>query len=90
MARGLTGGAWGATCKRVSPLAIILEIYSLVVLVSVVGSWVGSRNQVFELADQLTEPVLAPIRKVLPPAGGFDLSPMLLLMILWVLRTLVR
>lgn len=73
-----------------SPLAIILEIYSLVVLVSVVGSWVGSRNQVFELADQLTEPVLAPIRKVLPPAGGFDLSPMLLLMILWVLRTLVR
>jgi YggT family protein len=74
----------------VSPLAIILEIYSLVVLVSVIGSWVGSRNQVFEFADRLTEPALAPIRKVLPPAGGFDLSPMLLLMILWVLRTVVR
>jgi YggT family protein len=74
----------------VSPLAIILEIYSLVVLVSVIGSWVQSRNQLFELADQLTEPVLAPIRKVLPPAGGFDLSPMILLMILWFLRALVR
>ena len=80
----------GATSSVVSPLAIILEIYSLVVLVSVIGSWVQSRNQLFELADQLTEPVLAPIRKVIPPAGGFDLSPMILLMILWFLRALVR
>jgi YggT family protein len=61
-------------------LALLVEAYSLIVLVSVVGSWVGSRHAVFEFADRLTKPVLDPIRKVLPPVGGFDLSPMLLLL----------
>jgi YggT family protein len=34
----------------------------------------------------LTEPVLAPIRKLIPPIGGLDFSPMILLVLLRVLR----
>jgi YggT family protein len=60
-------------------LALLVEAYSLVVLVSVVGSWVGSQHAIFQFADRLTKPVLDPIRRVLPPMGGFDLSPMALL-----------
>ena len=63
-------------------LGLILQAYSLVVLVSVVGSWVGSRHPIFEFADRITEPALAPIRRVIPPAAGFDLSPMVLLILL--------
>ncbi len=69
---------------------MLIEVYSLVVLVSVIGSWVRSDNAVFRFADQLTEPALAPIRKVLPPAGGFDLSPMVLLIGLQILSGLLR
>jgi uncharacterized protein YggT (Ycf19 family) len=66
--------------RQVAALVALLDLYSIVVLISVVGSWVRSDNVVFRFADQLTEPVLDPIRKVIPPAGGFDLSPMLLLL----------
>ena len=34
----------------------------------------------------ITEPVLAPIRRMLPSMGGFDLSPMVVLVILWIIR----
>ena len=34
----------------------------------------------------ITEPVLAPIRRMLPNMGGFDLSPMIVLVILWIIR----
>lgn len=34
----------------------------------------------------ITEPVLAPIRRMLPNMGGFDLSPMVVLVILWIIR----
>jgi YggT family protein len=66
-------------------LGVLIEAYSWVVLVSVIGSWVGSRNAVFDFADRLTEPVLAPIRRVLPATGGFDFSPVVLLVLLQLL-----
>lgn len=69
-------------------IGLLLRLYSLVVLVSVVGSWVGSRNRVFQIADRLTDPVLAPLRRVVPPLGGLDLTPMLLLIALQFLSRL--
>jgi YggT family protein len=70
-------------------LGLLIEVYSAVVLVSIMGSWVGSRHAVFQFADRLTEPVLAPIRKVLPPVGGLDLSPLVLLIGLQLIRRLL-
>jgi YggT family protein len=62
-------------------LANLIDLYSLVVLVAVILSWVplDRRNPLVTITHALTEPVLAPIRNVLPPMGGLDLSPMLLL-----------
>lgn len=79
-----------ASCRAVAPLGLLLDVYTLIVFISVIGSWVGSDNPIFRFADQLTEPVLNPIRKVLPPAGGFDLSPMILLIGIQLLRSLFR
>ena len=38
---------------------------------------------------QLTEPILGPIRRILPPFGGLDFSPMVALIILWVIRAVL-
>jgi YggT family protein len=53
----------------------------------------GSRwireNQLTRLLDGLTDPVLAPIRRALPPMGGLDLSPMVLLIVLQFLKRIL-
>ena len=69
----------------------IIDLYSLIVLVSVVMSWVRlpPTNPVNQLVEALTEPVLTPIRKALPPTSGLDFSPMILLVGLRLLRGLL-
>jgi len=72
-------------------LRTLVDIYSLVVLASVVVSWlsVSPSHPVVRFIHAATEPVLAPLRRVLPNIAGLDLSPMLLLMALRVLARLV-
>ncbi len=69
-------------------LAQLVDLYSLVVLVAVIGSWtqLSPHNPVGRIVYGLTEPVLEPIRRVLPPMGGIDFSPLLLLFGLRLLR----
>ena len=68
----------------------LLDLYSLVVLMAVIISWirVDRRQPLAAIVYRLTEPVLAPIRGVLPPVAGLDFSPMVLLLALRVLRRL--
>jgi YggT family protein len=72
-------------------LRVLIDGYSLVVLASVILSWIrlDPDNPIVKVVDALTEPVLGPIRKVLPDFGGIDFSPMLLLLGLRVLRGLL-
>jgi YggT family protein len=72
-------------------LARLIDLYSLVVLVAVILSWVqlDRRHPLVTITQGLTEPVLAPIRRVLPPMGGLDLSPMVLLIGLQILKGLL-
>lgn len=72
-------------------LAQIIDLYSLVVLAAVVLSWirVDPRHPLAMVVHSLTDPVLAPIRRALPPIGGLDFSPMVLLLVLQVLKGLI-
>jgi YggT family protein len=74
-----------------SLLANLIDLYSLVVLVAVILSWVplDRRNPLVTITHALTEPVLAPIRGILPAMGGLDLSPMVLLFALQILKGLL-
>ena len=69
-------------------LALLIDGYTMIVFASVVLSWFGLSpdNPIVRVTSALTEPVLAPIRKILPAVGGFDLSPMVLLFALQILR----
>jgi YggT family protein len=74
------------------PLVIrLIDLYSLVVLVAVILSWIrlDRRNPLAAIVYSLTEPILRPIRQVLPPMGGLDLSAMVLLLGLQVLKGLL-
>jgi YggT family protein len=69
----------------------ILDLYSLVLFVAVILSWVNlpDENPIVRVVRQLTEPVLEPLRKVLPPLGGLDLSPIVLLIGIRLLQRLL-
>lgn len=68
----------------------LIDLYSLIIVAAVVVSWtsVPRDHPAVRLLHRLTEPVLAPIRKVLPPMGGIDFSPLVLLIGLRVLTSL--
>ncbi len=66
----------------------LIDLYSLVVLVAVVVSWMrlSPYHPVARIVHGLTEPLLAPIRRVVPPMGGLDFTPMILLFGLQLLK----
>ena len=71
-------------------LFIVLALWVLI-LARVLLSWVDptGRGRVAAFVIQMTEPILAPVRRALPRTGMFDLSPMIVLIVLGVLlRTL--
>jgi YggT family protein len=72
-------------------LVRLIDLYSLVVLVAVILSWVrlDPANPLATIVHGLTDPILRPIRNVIPPMGGLDLSPMVLLLGLQVLKGLL-
>lgn len=60
-------------------------VYIVAILIRVILSWVnpyGMRNPVAELLYSLTEPLLAPARRLIPPIAGLDLSPIAVLVLL--------
>jgi len=75
---------------------LALDIYTWIIIASAVFSWlyafnvVNTRNRfigaVGEFLYKVTEPVLRPIRKILPDLGGIDISPIVLLLIIFFIR----
>ena len=72
----------------------LLQIYSLLIIIRAVMSWVrvDPRNTFVKILNTLTDPLLVPIQKVIPPIGGsIDISPLVAIMILQLLgNVLVR
>lgn len=75
----------------ISLVAMLLWTYFILIIVMVVLSWFGRewRHPVIPLVYQLTEPVLRPIRKVIPPISGIDLAPLLALIVIRFLLILI-
>ena len=59
----------------------LLDIYSLIVFGSVIISWIQlpPDNPIANFLQNMTEPLLAPIRQMMPDMGGVDFSPLVLL-----------
>ena len=80
-------------------ISAVIEIYTWVIFIQVILSWliafkvINTQNQfVYALGNmfyRLTEPALQPIRRFLPNLGGMDISPVVLLLMLYFLRSLL-
>jgi len=72
-------------------IGMILKVYFWSLLIMIVASWIapGSMHPALVLINQICEPVMAPFRKLLPPMGGLDLSPILVFLVLQVLSVVV-
>jgi len=71
--------------------ALTIGIYLVAIIIQAIMSWVnpGHYNPTVSLLHHLTEPLLRPARRLLPPISGIDLSPMLVLLALQVVKMLV-
>ncbi|MCG5056175.1 MAG: YggT family protein [Myxococcales bacterium] len=72
-------------------LARLIDVYSLVIFAAVVLSWfrLPPESPLVRIVSALTEPVLRPLRRVVPNVAGLDLSPMVVLLGLQLLRRLL-
>lgn len=76
---------------------LVLDLYTWILIASAVFSWlyafnvINSSNQFVNSIGRflyaVTEPVLAPIRRILPNLGGIDISPIVVLVLIFFLRT---
>jgi len=72
-------------------IALVLTVFLVAVIIQVILSWIspGHYNPVIGLVHKLSDPVLKPIRKLIPSLGGLDLSPLFATLLLLVAKMLI-
>jgi len=80
-------------------LIMLLWLASIIIIVQAVLSWLVAFNvinthndfvrQLLYALDRMTAPLYRPIRKILPDFGGIDFSPIVVLLLIWVLQRLL-
>jgi len=80
-----------ATWALLGTSGLFLKLYFWGLLIMVIASWLApqSYNPALLLLRQIMEPVMAPIRKLLPDMGGFDISPIILFLVINVFEILL-
>ena len=80
-------------------ILLALQLYTYLIVASAILSWlvafnvVNTRNDfvrsIWNFLDAVTEPVLRPIRKILPNLGGVDISPIILILLIILIQNLI-
>ncbi len=73
-------------------VATTVSVYFYAVLANIILSWIapGTYHPAASLLQQITEPVMKPFRKLVPPIGGMDLSPIILFLCINVVQIVLR
>ncbi len=73
-------------------LSLVINLLIILVLVHAIGSWFPQIREsgFYRKLDTLIDPLLRPIRSVLPTYGNIDFSPLVLLLILYLIKYLLR
>ena len=80
--------AWLAV---VDLITLFINVWFFAVLILAILSWISpaGHNPVAEVLERITDPLLRPVRGVIPLVGGIDLSPLVVLIALQVLKMLL-
>ena len=73
-------------------LALLLQLYSYVLLARALMSWIPNidpYHPAVQFLHSITEPVLEPIRKLVPPIGMVDISMLVAFLLIWMLTSLL-
>lgn len=73
-------------------VSLVFWIYEILILIRVLLSWfnVNPNGQLVQILYRVTDPLLQPLRRLIPPIGGtLDLSPAVALLLLWVAESIV-
>lgn len=90
---GLPGLGYIITWSFVGVLYFIINIYYYAIIASIIMSFVmlfsGNMNPhpILRVIWQLTEPIMAPIRKIIPPMGGLDFSPIFIFLAIQIIQS---
>ena len=70
----------------------LLTVYSLLIFIRIIFSWgrVSYGNRVMRLLVRATDPLLMPLRQIIPPLGVFDISPIVAFIIIWLFQAAIR
>ncbi len=88
----------GSSGQVGAPVAIIgylifgfLGLYTLAIFIRIIFSWIALSyvNPFMRFLIRITEPLLAPLRRTIPPVGMFDISPIVAFLILWLCQAAV-
>ena len=73
-------------------VALVVNLYFFAIIINIILSWIapGSYHPAAQLLYQLTEPVMQPFRRVIPPMGGIDLSPILVFLAISIIQVLLK
>src|ERR1043166_7929736 len=90
-------GVWNSVMRGAVIAALgyiiygLLSIYLILIIARVVFSWgqISYRNRVMRFLVNVTEPLLGPLRRMLPPLGWIDISPLVAGLIIWFLLAAV-
>ena len=63
-----------------------LDVFFYAILLQVILSWVNPQSPISGVLNSLTQPILAPIQRILPAAGGMDFSPVVALILIQMLN----
>jgi YggT family protein len=66
-------------------------IFLIAIFLSIVMSWIAPNvySPAANIAREVAEPLLSPARRILPPLGGLDLSPMITILVLFLIQSFV-
>jgi YggT family protein len=71
---------------------LLLSIYIWIIIARAIISWITPYpyHPLVRFLYKVTEPVLAPIRKIIPPIGGIDISPVIVIFIIFIVQNLLH
>ena len=79
-----------------SAIAGILNAFLYILIIAIVArallSWfpISRSNPLIQLVHQITDPLIEPIRRIMPRTGVIDLSPMIVIVVLWLMILVVN
>jgi len=73
-------------------LATLIQLLSLAIFFRAILSWVqpDPHNPIVQMLDAITEPVLAPLRQIVPRVGMMDITPIVAIILLSVIAAMLR